>query len=385
MKGTFMLDVAIIGCGITGAVTAYELSRYKLNVAVFESENDVSMGTTRTNGGVIHAGYDPKPGTLMAKLNIEGAQMTGDLCRDLDVPYKQTGSLVVAFSQSELQTLQVLYEQGIKNGVKHLELLDGEQTRNLEPLLSPDICGSLLAPTAAIVNPWEYARALAEVAVINGVRLYLSCGVLAIHKLQEGFELLTPKGSFITKKIINAAGLYADTVHEMAGAKEFTIQPNRGEYFVLDKSEGKAVSRVVFQCPSAEGKGVVIGPTPHGIMLIGPNAQDVPLQEAVTVTTDGLRFVAEKARKTFPCVNLTKSIRNFAGSRAIPDTGDFIIAESKTAKGFINLAGIKSPGIASAPAIGKMAVDILAGTGMKLEHKKDFNGQRQRMHFEELS
>ena len=288
-----MLDVAIIGCGITGAATAWELSKYKLNIAVFESENDVSMGTTRTNGGIIHAGYDPKPGTLMAKLNVEGVRLAREICRDLDVPYKETGSLVIAFSDEDLKTIRSLYERGIKNGVPNLELIDGDKVRKLEPYINATVLGALLAPTAAIVNPWEYALALAETAVRNGAELYLSSGVSAIRQVDGGYALTTAKGVFLAKAVINAAGLRADTVHEMAGEKEFTIQPNRGQYFVLDKSEGGRVSRVIFQCPSSEGKGVVINPTTHGILLVGPNAEDVSIELACITTAQCLRFVAE--------------------------------------------------------------------------------------------
>lgn len=379
-----MLDVAIIGCGITGAATAYELSKYKLNIAVFESENDVSMGTTRTNGGIIHAGYDPKPGTLMAKLNVEGARLAGEICRDLDVPYKNTGSLVIAFTDEELKMIHSLYERGIKNGVRDLELINGEKVRKLEPYINANILGALLAPSAAIVNPWEYALALAETAVRNGVQLHLSCSVNSIMQQDGGYALTTPKGVFHTKTVINAAGLSADAVHEMAAEKEFTIQPNRGQYFVLDKSEGGRVSHVVFQCPSSEGKGVVINPTTHGILLVGPNAEDVSLEQASITTAQGLRFVAERARKTDPCIDLGKSIRNFSGSRAIPDTGDFIIAESKTARGFINLAGIKSPGLSAAPAIAKMAAELLGETGLKLERKDLFIDKRKKIRIHEL-
>ena len=379
-----MLDVAIIGCGITGAATAWELSKYKLNIAVFESENDVSMGTTRTNGGIIHAGYDPKPGTLMAKLNVEGVRLARDICRDLDVPYKETGSLVIAFSDEDLKTIRSLYERGIKNGVPNLELIDGDTVRKLEPYINATVLGALLAPTAAIVNPWEYALALAETAVRNGAELYLSSGVSAIRQVDGGYALTTAKGVFHAKAVINAAGLRADTVHEMAGEKEFTIQPNRGQYFVLDKSEGGRVSRVIFQCPSSEGKGVVINPTTHGILLVGPNAEDVSIEQASITTAQGLRFVAERAIKTDPCIDLGKSIRNFSGSRAIPDTGDFIIAESKTARGFINLAGIKSPGLSAAPAIAKMAAELLGKTGFKLERKDFFINKRKKIRIHDL-
>lgn len=379
-----MLDVAIIGCGITGAATAWELSKYKLETAVLEKENDVAMGTTRTNGGIIHAGYDPAPGTLMAKLNVEGSRLAEDICRDLDVPYKKTGSLVLAFSEAELQTIRSLHERGIKNGVSGLELIDGEKTRKLEPCISLKVAGALLAPSAAIVNPWEYALALAETAARNGVHFHFSCGAIKIARQDGGYAITTPKGIFLAKTVINAAGLYADSVHEMAGDKEFTIQPNRGEYFVLDKSEGNRMSRVIFQCPSSDGKGVVINPTTHGILLVGPNAEDVPLDKARITTAEGLRFVAEKVKKTDPCIDLGKSIRNFSGSRAIPDTGDFIIAESKTAKGFINLAGIKSPGLSAAPAIAKMAAKLLSETGVKLERKESFVKKRRKIRIHEL-
>lgn len=379
-----MLDVAIIGCGITGAATAYELSKYKLNIAVFESENDVAMGTTRTNGGIIHAGYDPKPGTLMAKLNVEGARLTGDLCRNLDIPYKRIGSLVIAFSDEELAMIRSLYERGIKNGVSGLQLINGDEVHKLEPFINKNVLGALLAPSAAMLNPWEYALALAETAVRNGVQLYLNCGVSAVRRQNGGWALTTPKGVFIAKTVINAAGLYADAVHEMAGEKEFTIQPNRGQYFVLDKSEGGRLSHVVFQCPSSDGKGVVLNPTTHGVLLVGPNAENVPLEQACLTTAQGLRFVAEKARRIDPCIDLGKSIRNFSGSRAIPDTGDFIIAESKTAKGFINLAGIKSPGLSAAPAIAKMAADLVEKTGFKLERKDLFLNKRKKIRIHEL-
>lgn len=379
-----MLDVAIIGCGITGAATAWELSKYKLNIAVFEKENDVSMGTTRTNGGIIHAGYDPEPGTLMAKLNVEGSGLAENICRDLDVPYKKTGSLVIAFSDEELKTIRTLYERGIKNGVPGLELIGGKTVRKLEPCISAEVAGALLAPSAAIVNPWEYALALAETAVRNGVQLHLSCGVTAVSRQGGSYALATSKGVFYTKTIVNAAGLYADAVHEMVGEKEFTIKPNRGQYFVLDKSEGSRVSRVIFQCPSSDGKGVVINPTTHGILLVGPNAEDVPIDQANITTAQGLRFVAEKAQQTDPCINLGKSIRNFSGSRAIPDTGDFVIAESRTAKGFINIAGIKSPGLSAAPAIAKMAAVLLVQAGLKLDQKEAYIEKRKKIRIHEL-
>ncbi len=384
-KEELMLDVAIIGCGITGAAAAYELSKYRLSLGVFERENDVSIGTTKANSAILHAGYDAEPGTLMAACNVEGSRLAAEICRDLDVPYRQTGSMVVAFEDEQVPLLRELYGRGIQNGVSGLALLDGAEARQMEPGLSHTVLGALHAPAAAVVNPWEYALALAETAVRNGAQLYLGCGVTDIRRAGDFYTLVTPRGEFAAKAIINAAGIYADRVHEMAGDKEFTIHANRGEYFILDKSEGNRVSRVIFQCPTREGKGVLVSPTVHGVLLVGPNAEDIPGREDLQNTAEGLRFVAAKASLSVPCVDVGKSIRNFSGLRAVADTGDFVIAESKTAKRFINLAGIKSPGLSAAPAIAKRAVALLKNAGIRLEPKDNFINRRKKIRINELS
>lgn len=372
-----MLDVAVIGCGITGAAAAYELSKYQLDIAVFERENDVAEGTTKANSAILHAGYDPRPGTLMARTNVEGVRLAGEICRDLDVPYKKTGSLVVAFSSDDLPTLQKLYDRGIGNGVPGLEILSAEQTLRMEPGLSARIAGALYAPTAAVVNPWEYALAMAETAARNGAAMHFSCGVTGICKIRGGFELTTPQGTFEAKTVVNATGIYADVVHEMACEKEFTIRPSKGEYYILDKEEGSRVSHVVFQCPTEKGKGVLVSPTVHGVLIVGPDAQGTEDREDLSTTAQGLRFVAEKALLSVPGIDFSKSIRNFSGLRAAPDTSDFIVAESKSAKGFINLAGIKSPGLSAAPAIARMAAKLLEEAGLALRPKPGFINKRK--------
>jgi glycerol-3-phosphate dehydrogenase len=372
-----MLDVAIIGCGITGAAAAYELSKYQLRTAVFENANDVAEGSTKANSAILHAGYDPKPGTLMAQTNVEGVRLAEKICRDLDVPYKKTGSLVVAFSKDDLPTLEKLFRRGLKNGVPGLEILNAKQTLKMEPGLSEKAAGALYAPTAAVVNPWEYALAMAETAALNGVTIHLRCGVLGIQKTKDGFALNTPKGIYEARTVLNAAGLFADTVHEMVGEKEFTITPNKGEYYILDKEEGDRVSHVVFQCPSEKGKGVLVSPTVHGVLIVGPNAQIAKNKDDLSSTAQGLGFVAEKARLSVPGIDFSKSIRNFSGLRAAPDTGDFIVSESRTAKGFINLAGIKSPGLSAAPAVAKMAVELLKQAGLSFMLKEGFIGKRK--------
>jgi glycerol-3-phosphate dehydrogenase len=381
-----LYDVLIIGCGIIGAATAYELSRYRLSVAVLEKENDVSDGTSKANSAIIHAGYDPEPGTLMARLNAEGSELAESLCRKLDVPYRKTGSLVLAFTDEDRSVIARLYERGLKNGVKGLELIDPETVFSLEPNVSRDIKGALYAKNAAIVCPWEYTLALAETAVKNGVRLFLETPVTAILPLPSGgYRVFSGSSAFDARFVVNAAGVHADEVHNMAASPEFTIKPSRGEYYLLDKSEGTRVNSVIFQCPGTFGKGVLAAPTVHGNLIVGPNTEQVCDKEDTATTKSGLEFVKKTAQRSIPSVDFRKCIRNFAGLRAVSDSDDFIIRESRTAKGFIDLAGIKSPGLSAAPAAARMCAELLGSLGVKLEPKDVFIDSRMRIRFRELS
>lgn len=380
-----MFDIIIIGCGITGAAAAYELSKYDISVAVLEKENDVSCGASKANSAIIHAGYDPEPNTLMAKLNIEGGRLAREIFDKLDVPYRACGSMVVGFSDDELATLKKLYERGVTNGVPGMELLDGEKTRELEPNLSEKVVGSLLAPSAMICSPWEYVLALAETAVRNGVSLFLESEVKAIKRQDGCWHIETGNGSFDAKYVLNAAGVHADTIHGMVSDASFKIIPDRGEYYLLDKSEGDRVNHVVFQCPSKVGKGTLVAPTVHGNLIVGPNNERPDSEEDVATTSQGLSEVLERSRKSVPSIDFRASIRNFSGIRAAADVDDFIIGRVKGADGFYDLAGIKSPGLSSAPAIAKMAVELLREDGASLNEKKNHVDTRKRVRFFEIS
>ncbi|MDR0293469.1 MAG: NAD(P)/FAD-dependent oxidoreductase [Oscillospiraceae bacterium] len=380
-----MIDVAVIGCGIVGAAAAYELSRYELSVAVLERENDVSMGATKANSAIIHAGYDPEPGTLMARLNIEGAGLAKELCEKLDVPHKQCGALVVAFSGEEIAGLERLLRNGVQNGVPGIRILPKDQALAMEPGLSGEVAAALYAPTAMIVSPWEYALALAETAVRNGADLRLECAVTGIDKIAGGYGLRTVRGPVEARTVINAAGLYADTIHDMAAEPAFTVLPSRGEYCLLDKSEGTRVSHVIFQCPAETGKGVLVAPTVHGNLIAGPSSESLRDRADLSVTAEKLEFVMRTAKKAVPGIDFRANIRNFAGNRAKSGHGDFIIAEAKGAPGFIDLAGIASPGLSAAPAIARMAVGLLGESGLALREKRDFYGTRGRVRFRELT
>ena len=380
-----MKDVIILGCGVIGAACAYALSKYDVSVTVLEKSNDVANGTTKANSAIVHAGYDPHPGTEMARLNVDGNRMMEDLCRRLDVPFKRAGSHVLAFSAADLEHIRALYDRGVKNGVPGLRLLTKDEVREMEPNLSENVIGSLYAPTAGIISPWELALAMAQVAVRNGVELVLEAPATAIRREEDGtFTVSTPKGEFRAKTVLNATGTYADAVCDLLGVREFTLTPNRGEYYLLDKSEGTRVHSVIFQCPNENGKGVLVSPTIHGNLIVGPNAEAVNAPDSTATTTKGLDTVRRQAMLSVPSLVLRENIRNFAGVRANHSKDDFYIRESLTVPGFFLLAGIKSPGLTAAPAIAEEAVKYVHSR-TPLIPKADFRDGRRVVRFKSLT
>ena len=380
-----MYDVAIIGAGVIGNSIFRELTKYNLKVVVLEKEKDVSMGSSKANSAIVHAGYDPKEGSLMAKYNVKGNEMFEDICKELSVPFKRNGSLIIAVNDEDMKTVKALYENGTKIGVKNLEVLTKEEVLEKEPNLSEEIVGALYAPTGGIVGPFEYTIALAENGVANGGEIKLEKEVISIEK-NDIFKIITKDGESIESKfVINAAGLYADKIHNLICKESFKIIPRSGEYFVMDKSQGSVVSHTIFQCPSKLGKGVLVTPTVHGNLLVGPDARDIDDKEDLGTVGDGLNAVRESSMLTTKKINFREGIRNFSGLRANPDTGDFIVEENDEVKGFIDVAGMKSPGLSSAPAIALGVVDILDKSGCKLDKKSNFKAKREQIHFMELS
>ena len=378
-----MTDVIVIGCGVIGAALAYRLSQYKLKVLVLEKQNDVAMGATRANSAIIHAGFDPEPGTLMAKLNVQGSNVARTLCEKLSVPYLNNGALVLGFDKEEELTLNKLYERGIKNGVEGLSLLDGEQTRAMEPHVSGEVTLSLYAPTSAIVDPWEYALAFAEVAKTNGVDFRFEQEVTAIEKTAFGYTVITRKGRYDTRFVVNCAGVASDTVHDMVAPKSFTIRPVRGDYCVLDKSENSKAHCTLFQCPSKSGKGVLVTPTVHGNLLVGPNAVPCEDKFRVNTTADGIDFVKRMALRSVPDVDFRSTIRSYAGMRANHDRDDFIIEFAAPA--FLDIAGIKSPGLSAAPAAALEALKLLEGAGLPMERNPSATDKRKKLRFRNMT
>jgi glycerol-3-phosphate dehydrogenase len=380
-----MYDVAIIGAGVIGASVARELSKYNLNVVVIEKENDVSNGTTKANSAIVHAGYDAHEGTLMAKYNALGNAMFDEICEELSVPFERCGSLVLAFSEEEREHLDLLYKRGIVNGIPEMELLEKDEIKKMEPNISDKVVAALHAKTAGIVGPWELTIAMLENAAENGVSIELNQDVVDIEKIETGYKIITQEKNFEAKVVINASGVYADKIHNMVSEETFKIKPRRGQYFVMDKIQGELVGQVIFQCPTELGKGILVTPTVHGNLLLGPDAQDMDDRDDISTTTEQLEFVKEHAVKSVPGIHFRDSIRSFAGLRAEGDRGDFIIEEAPGAPMFFDVAGIKSPGLSAAPAIGvdvaKMAVEKLG----EVSEKANFNPRREQIIFMELN
>lgn len=367
-------DIAIIGAGVSGTAIARELSRYQTKICVLEREEDVCCGTSKANSAIIHAGYDAEPGSLKAKLNLRGNQMMDQLAKDLDFPFRRNGSLVLCLDEKDLPNLQKLYERGITNGVKGLQILNKEEVRAMETNISDQVIAALYAPTGGIVCPFHMTIAFAENACANGTVFHFNTEVKNITRRQNIWEIETTKGTFEAGCIINAAGVYADKLHNMVSQKKIHITPRKGEYCLLDKTAGTHVSHTVFTLPGKLGKGVLVTPTVHGNLLIGPTAADIEDKEGVNTTREGLDEVLQKSAASVKNIPARQVITSFAGLRAHEDGDDFIIGE--TEKDFIDCAGIESPGLSSTPAIGEMVAQILKEK-YDLKEKEDFISTRK--------
>ena len=378
-----MFDVAIIGAGVVGGFVARELSKYELSAVILEKMSDVAMGATRANSAIVHAGYDAKEGSLKAKLNVRGAKMMEKIAGELGVKYNRCGSIVVGFDDEDKKTLLSLKERGEKNGVEGLSVVGRDELVRIEPGIGEGVTFALIAPTGAIVCPYELCMAAVGNAMDNGVSLKLGFEVKKIDKCNGFYKIQSANESVDARWVINCAGLFSDDVAAMTGDTSFKIIPRRGEYMLLDKECGKTVSHTIFRCPSKMGKGILVSPTVDGNLLLGPTAQNIEDKDDTKTTQSGLAAVRAQASEQVSGIDFSKVITSFTGLRATGSTGDFIINERN---GFVNVAGIESPGLSSAPAIAEYVVELMKNAGFDYSKRSDFNPNRKPMHyFKELS
>lgn len=371
-----MYDVVIIGAGVTGSSSARELSRYNLKVCVVEKEEDVCCGTSKANSAIVHSGIDCKPGTLMAKMNIRGNELMEPLSKELDFEFQRNGSLILCFSEEDRPHLQALYEQGLTSKIPGIRIVEKDELHEMEPNLSDEAIAAVYCPTGGIVCPFGMNIAMAENAYTNGVEFKFDTEVKNIVPSDKGYILETNNGKIETKVVVNAAGVYADVFHNMVSANKIHITPRRGEYCLLDKTTGGLVHNTIFQLPGKYGKGVLVTPTVHGNTLVGPTAIDHDDKDSTSTTAEGISSLISAAQKSVPTVPVRQVITSFSGNRAHEDNHEFIIKELEDAPGFVDAAGIESPGLTSAPAIGVEVASIVAGI-LKPEENKNFNGTRK--------
>ncbi len=368
-------DVIIIGAGVIGCSIARALARYELQVGVLEKANDVSCGASKANSGIIHGGYDAKHGSLKSELVRQGNRAFPALEKELHFGYRECGSIVVGFDEADREKLEELMENGRLNGVDDLEWIGQEKLRQMEPAISDKALFGLYCPSAGVASPYELTIALAENAIQNGVDIFLNQEVIDIQKNEDTFNIKTSEKTYRAPYVINAAGAYADYINEMLHEKSFSIIPRKGEYILMHKSQGYLAQHVLFQAPSILGKGILVTATYHGNLMLGPNASEVDAPDEVGTTFGKLEYIVKTARKTIPGFDLKYTLTSFAGIRATSSTGDFIIEMSKT-PGFVQVAGIDSPGLTSSPAVAQRVVDILKRNGLKLREKSVFHEER---------
>lgn len=371
-----MFDVAIIGGGVVGCLIARTLSRYQVKTALIEATHDVANGASKANSGIVHAGYDAKTGSHMARLNVQGNAMFDELCAELGVPLQRCGSLVIGFNEADDIRLRLLYEQGCENGVPNLQIIDGDTARQMEPTLSKDVTRALYAPTGAITCPYELTIAAFENARKNGVACYFDQPVIGLYDAPDGLRIKTKDMELTARFVINAAGVHADEIAQLVGDTHFTIQARKGEYLLLDK-RAKCTQHVIFQTPNDMGKGVLVAPTVDGNVFAGPTALNLQDRQDVSVTSDSVALLQATARKSIPDINFRSVITAFAGLRAYASTDDFVLGASEKCPRLIHAAGICSPGLSCAPAIAAYIVACLGAGGLELAPNEAYIAERE--------
>ena len=370
-------DVAIIGGGVVGTAIGRELSRYKLRIAILEKETELAFGVSKSNSGIIHPGTQHSPGSLKGQLCVEGNLLTRKLARELSIDFEEVGELIVAFNEDEYKRLLKLEKDARALGVPGLRIVDRAWLKKNEPNLSSEAMAALYAPTAGIISPYRWVYDFAENAARNGVEIHAETKVGNILFKKPDFEIISSGGNFLARYVINAAGLYADEISAMAGVNNFKIRPRKGEEFLLDKKKENLTRHLLFPLPSKTSKGILVTRTSDGNPMIGPTAEEIEDKEDLSTTEDGLKKVLEGAKRLVPSINANDIIAYFAGLR--PAAGDdFIIRHEDKVPGFLNVAGIQSPGLTAAPAIALMVVEILKNNGLEMKKKLVFHKHRKK-------
>lgn len=371
-----MYDIIVIGAGVIGCAIARELSRSNAKILVIEKNEDVCTGTSKANSAIVHSGYDAPNGTLKAKFNVLGNRMMGDVCAELDVPFERIGSLTVCTDEALLPELEKLRKRGERNGVEGLRVLSRSEVLELEPHIGDEVVGALYAPTAGIVCPFKLTVAFAENAAVNGAEFRFDTEVEKVFAEGGVWHVVTQSGELTAAAVVNAAGVYSDVFNNMVSERKLRITPRRGDYILLDRSAGGYVKHTVFQLPTKLGKGVLVTPTVHGNTIVGPTAVDIDDRESTATTAEGIDSVIAKSALSIKGLPVRSVITSFAGLRAHEDGHEFILGEPEDAPGFFNCAGVESPGLSAAPAIGVYIAELIKEK-LRLTANENFTAERK--------
>lgn len=371
--GQSMYDVIVIGAGVIGCAVAHHLSAFEGSFLVLEAADDVAEGASKANSGIVHAGYDAKPGSDKARVNVKGAQMMPGLCKELGVPYGQPGALVIGFDEADRKHIELLYRQSLENGVPGCRVIGREEALRLEPNINPDVLCALHVPGSGLVSPYELTHALANASAYNGVTYKRNTRVEALKPVEGGWAVHCADGQvFETRTFVNCAGVHGGELHNQVSTRKVSIIPRRGQYYLTDHENRLRFSMTIFQVPTPMGKGVLVSPTTHGNLLLGPTAEDIEDGEDTRTTAAGLKELLQKAVKTWPGITTSNVITNFSGIRAHEQDGDFIVgAVEGAADGAFEAIGIESPGLTAAPAIGAELGEWVAYS-LQLKRKANF-------------
>ena len=371
-----MYDVIIIGAGVIGCAVARELSKYNAKILVIEKNEDVCTGASKANSAIVHSGYDAENGTLKARFNVEGNRMMDGICAELDVPFKRVGSLTVCFDEADIPALEALKERGERNGVEGLRVILRDELLTMEPHIGDTVAAALYAPTAGIICPFKLTAAFAENAALNGARFIFDAEVKNVYSQDDIWHVVTSDEEYTAKAVVNAAGVYSDLIHNMVSAHKLHITPRRGDYILLDRAVEGFVRHTIFQLPTKLGKGVLVTPTVHGNTIVGPTAIDIDDREGTATTAEGIDSVIIKSALSIKDLPVRQVITSFAGLRAHEDGHEFILGEPDDAPGFFDCAGIESPGLSAAPAVGRYIAGLIKEK-LSLGEKEDFIAVRK--------
>jgi glycerol-3-phosphate dehydrogenase len=373
----YNVDVLIIGAGAIGTAVARELSKLKQTVLVVDRLNDVGGDASKSNSAIVHTGFDAPPGSLESQMVVHSNPMFAKLCSTLDIPFRQSGAILVAVSEQEDAELHDILEKAQQNHVYDVEPLSAKEVLDLEPAVSAEVKRGILVPREGIVDPFLLVIAQAENAAANGVEFLTDGEIAGLTRRRDGFAAESSKGVIKSKYVVNAAGLYTDKISSFFGINDFKVHPRRGQFHVVDRAAPLGINHIILPVPTKITKGKLLAPTVHGNWLIGPTAEELDDKSAHQTTTAGLQEVVTSVQRLVPSLDPGSVITQYAGLRPVREPGGYHIRRFDDIPGYLELSGIRSTGISASLAVAVVAKKMLIEMGMAADRKSTTTKKRE--------